>query len=100
MNPKPGSQKCSAKTIWPLCKSFKIKELAFQTVEDEFEASLLNSTPSVRGPATATHPTLMRANAKQHQNQSRPPEQWTQGAQQVSETSFWTSGSIAHCHSL
>ena len=37
MSPRPGDQKCSAKTIWRLCKYFKISELAFQAVEDELE---------------------------------------------------------------
>ena len=35
LNQNLGNQKCSAKTIWRLCKPFKIRELAFQTVEDE-----------------------------------------------------------------
>jgi hypothetical protein len=35
LSPRPGDQKCSAKTIWRLCKYFKISELAFQAVEDE-----------------------------------------------------------------
>src|ERR1035441_9355410 len=33
----PSDRKCSAKTIWRLCKYFKISELAFQAVEDEPE---------------------------------------------------------------
>ena len=49
MNQKLGNQKCSAKTIWRLCKSFKIRELAFQTVEDEFETPRLASWTELGG---------------------------------------------------
>jgi hypothetical protein len=38
-----------AKTIWGLCKSFKIRELAFQTVEDELGCQPPATAASIRG---------------------------------------------------
>ena len=47
MNRKPGERKCSAKTICRLRKSLIIRELAFQTVEDEYEVAFDNGFEEV-----------------------------------------------------